>query len=321
MSEVLRTDEISTPAREQAPYTPLADVPSTEQPQYFCILTSAGSAHEAAAHAAGKPVRLRWIAVGDGNGKVPTPTASVSRLVHEVYRRQIDSLSRDEDDPNVAWIHMVIPADDGGFWIREFGVYAEPLDDGGQPVLFAYGNHAPYYKLKRILGQAITHELSIPMIMSSTAQVEIVMSDAGYASRRELLHLSGVVESLRHPRQAVWSITAAIAVNGVLQLPSGITYQPGKNLVDLSWDGLVCHPGRQFEEISETGRLESSKLKLLFAAPAGSEFRVLVRGYSLQPKLPEDEIATGLITRLNALERTVKDVEDGAAYILNPSNS
>lgn len=162
---------------------------ATDTPEYYCLLTKAGAVLEAAAHAAGKPVRLSVIAVGDGNGEVPVPADGAVDLVHEVYRRPIDSLSQDADDPNVCWAHIVIPATEGGFWIREFGVWAEPLEEDGQPVLFAYGNHAPFYKSRSVLGQATTHELSVPVIMSGTAEVQIIVNESGYASRLELERL------------------------------------------------------------------------------------------------------------------------------------
>ena len=162
---------------------------ATDTPEYYCLLTKAGAVLEAAAHAAGKPIRLSVIAVGDGNGEVPVPADDAEDLVHEVYRRPIDSLSQDEEDPNICWAHIVIPATEGGFWIREFGIFAEPLEEGGQPVLFAYGNHAPFYKAKSVLGQATTHELSVPVIMSGTAEVQIIVSESGYASRLELERL------------------------------------------------------------------------------------------------------------------------------------
>ena len=162
---------------------------ATDTPEYYCLLTKAGAVLEAAAHAAGKPVRLSVIAVGDGNGEVPVPADGAVDLVHEVYRRPIDSLSQDADDPNICWAHIVIPATEGGFWIREFGVWAEPLEEDGQPVLFAYGNHAPFYKAKSVLGQATTHELSVPVIMSGTAEVQIIVNESGYASRLELERL------------------------------------------------------------------------------------------------------------------------------------
>lgn len=293
---------------------------ATDTPEYFCLLTRAGAALEAAAHAAGKPVRLSVIAVGDGDGEVPVPTDDAVALVHEVYRRPIDSLSQDEEDPNICWVHIVIPATEGGFWIREFGVWAEPLEDDGEPVLYAYGNHAPFYKLKSVLGQATTHELSVPIIMSGTADVEIVVSEAGYASRLELLQIASVVEDLRRNREAVWTLDAPVKEGGALTLPEGLTYAPGKHLLDVFWDGVACYPGRQYEEISSADALESTAIRLLFAAPAGSEMRVLVRAYSIQPKLEGVEVPEGIAERVDALETRLEDVAANVAYIDKPSH-
>ena len=293
---------------------------ATDTPEYFCLLTRAGAALEAAAHAAGKPVRLSVIAVGDGDGEVPVPTDDAVALVHEVYRRPIDSLSQDEEDPNICWVHIVIPTTEGGFWIREFGVWAEPLEDDGEPVLYAYGNHAPFYKLKSVLGQATTHELSVPIIMSGTADVEIVVSEAGYASRLELLQIAGVVEDLRRNREAVWTLDAPVEEGGALTLPEGLTYAPGKHLLDVFWDGVACYPGQQYEEISSADALESTAIRLLFAAPAGSEMRVLVRAYALQPKLEGVEVPEGIAERVDALETRLEDVAANVAYIDKPSH-
>jgi len=290
---------------------------ATDTPEYFCLLTRAGAALEAAAHAAGKPVRLSVIAVGDGDGEVPVPTDDAVALVHEVYRRPIDSLSQDEEDPNICWVHIVIPTTEGGFWIREFGVWAEPLEDDGEPVLYAYGNHAPFYKLKSVLGQATTHELSVPIIMSGTADVEIVVSEAGYASRLELLQIAGVVEDLRRNREAVWTLDAPVEEGGALTLPEGLTYAPGKHLLDVFWDGVACYPGQQYEEISSADALESTAIRLLFAAPAGSEMRVLVRAYSIQPKLEGVEVPEGIAERVDALETRLEDVAANVAYVEN----
>lgn len=283
---------------------------ATDTPAYYCLLTQAGAVLEAAAHAAGKPIRLSVIAVGDGNGEVPVPADDAVDLVHEVYRRPIDSLSQDEKDPNICWAHIVIPATEGGFWIREFGVWAEPLEEDGQPVLFAYGNHAPFYKAKSVLGQATTHELSVPVIMSGTAEVQIIVSESGYASRLELLQIAGVVEDLRHPREAVED-------GGTLTLPEGVAYLPGEHLLDVFWDGVACYPGQQYEEISSADALESTAIRLLFAAPAGSEMRVLVRAYSIQPVLEGVEVPEGIAERVDALETRLEEVATNVAYVEN----
>lgn len=264
--------------------TPISGV-TTENPDFFCLLTEAGSRLEAAAKAAGKPVVLSHISVGDGGGESVTPDVSVVALVQEVYRRPIDTLSQDETDINICWAHIVIPASEGGWWIREFGVWAQPLDDG-EPVLYAYGNHAPYYKLKSSVGQATTHELSVPIILSGTADVRILVADAGYASRQEVQQLSRIVEALRHPQEAFWTLEAPVEEGGTLDLPEDLAYLPGEHLIDLFWNGLICAPGQQYEEIPAPENASvSASLRLLFAAPAGSEFRIVIRPYSIQPRL------------------------------------
>lgn len=264
--------------------TPISGV-TTENPDFFCLLTEAGSRLEAAAKAAGKPVVLSHISVGDGGGESVTPDVSVVALVQEVYRRPIDTLSQDETDINICWAHIVIPASEGGWWIREFGVWAQPLDDG-EPVLYAYGNHAPYYKLKSSVGQATTHELSVPIILSGTAEVRILVTDAGYASRQEVQQLSRIVEALRHPQEVFWTLKSPVEEGGTLDLPEELAYLPGEHLIDLFWNGLICAPGQQYEELPAPENASvSASLRLLFAAPAGSEFRIVIRPYSIQPRL------------------------------------
>ncbi|MDE6734750.1 MAG: phage tail protein [Desulfovibrio sp.] len=214
--------------------------------QYYTCLTDAGAALEAAAHAAAKPVVLTHVAVGDGNGEVPAPAATATALVHEVYRRQIEGRERDKEDPRIAWLHIIIPADVGGFWIREFGIYAAPLEEGGEPVLYAYGNHAPYYKQQTAQGQATTHELSIPIILSGTAEVEISVKDAGYASQLAFEDLRTEVEA---DRKRLWEndgegpklLTAVLPQEVVLtsKLGPGL-FQGEDGIVDVVPRFAVC---------------------------------------------------------------------------------
>ncbi|KIS35268.1 hypothetical protein NTHI1209_00872 [Haemophilus influenzae] len=50
--------------------------------QYFAILTDYGTRAIAHALSQGQPLQLTQFAVGDGNGKAVTPTASATALVH-----------------------------------------------------------------------------------------------------------------------------------------------------------------------------------------------------------------------------------------------
>lgn len=168
---------------------------SETAPRYYAILTDAGMALEASALAQGRGIELTHIAVGDANKEYITPRPEATALAHEVWRKTIDSKSVSADDPNITLLHTVIPATDGGFWIRELGVIARlaPASPGGEPgqdVLYAYANHAPYYKMLPQDGQTVTHEIIVPITTSSNAQITIVVSDQGYATKTELAELA-----------------------------------------------------------------------------------------------------------------------------------
>ena len=286
-----------------------------EAPKYYAVLTDAGAALEARALAEGKGIVLTHIAVGDANLETVTPDPAVTQLVHEVHRRPIDARSRDEQDPKVTLLHATIPADVGGFWINELGVVGH-LEGEEEEVLYAYANHGRYYKMLPQDGQTITHELTIPVVQSTDARIVIEVADDGYATRLELLQLSGIMEDLRRNREAVWTLDAPVEEGGTLTLPEGLTYAPGGHLLDVFWEGVACGAGKQYEEISSAEGLESSAIRLLFAAPAGSEMRVLVRPYSLQPKLPGQPVPADVEERLTALEERM----DGAAFIEPQTN-
>ena len=281
-----------------------------EAPKYYAVLTDVGAALEARALAEGKGIVLTHIAVGDADLETVTPDPAVTQLVHEVHRRPIDARSRDEQDPKVTLLHATIPADVGGFWINELGVVGH-LEGEEEEVLYAYANHGRYYKMLPQDGQTITHELTIPVVQSTDARIVIEVADDGYATRLELLQLSGIVEDLRRNREAVWTLDAPAEEGGTLSLPEGLTYAPGGHLLDVFWEGVACGAGKQYEEISSAEGLESSAIRMLFAVPAGSEMRVLVRPYSLQPKLPGQPVPADVEERLTALEQRVSE----AAFI------
>lgn len=275
-----------------------------DAPKYYAVLTDAGAALEARALAEGKGIVLTHIAVGDANLETVTPDPAVTQLVHEVHRRPIDARSRDENDPKVTLLHATIPADVGGFWINELGVVGH-LEGEEEEVLYAYANHGRYYKMLPQDGQTITHELTIPVVQSTDARIVIEVADDGYATRQEMLQLSGIVEDLRRNREAVWTLDAPVEDGGTLTLPDGLKYLPGKHLLDVFWDGVGCYLGQQYKEISPSEGAESDAIRLLFAAPAGSELRVLVRPYSLQSELPGINIPADVEDRLAALEQRV----------------
>lgn len=243
--------------------------------QYYAVLTEAGAALEARALASGKGVILTHIAIGDANLSAVTPDPAVTRLVHEVHRRHIDSRSRDKTDPKITLLHATIPADVGGWWIYELGVIGH-LEGENAEVLYAYANHGRYYKVLPQDGQTITHELTIPIIQSTDADLTIELPDAGYVTRGDFLELEAQVQSLHVISRVTWTLSAAVAANGTLTLPGGITYEVGAKSVRLFYLGLLLAPGKQYNEVGSTGK-SSNSMQLLFDADKGDEFQIIVK--------------------------------------------
>lgn len=163
---------------------------ATAIPEYRCILTDAGIKLDAQARATGTQVSLTHVAVGDGNGSVPQPSETATKLVHEVCRRPVERLYVDSVNPCQFWIEATIPADMGGWWIREVGIFATTSKG---MVLFAVGNHAPYHKSLASSGLATEHTVRIPVLVSSDAVIEIKVDSSVYATKADLDEMRGTL--------------------------------------------------------------------------------------------------------------------------------
>ncbi len=103
-----------------------------------------------------------------------------------------------------------------------------------------------------------------------------------------------------------WTSDEAIPQGELLPLPQNCGYYPGHHAVSLSWDGLVCHVGRQFEEVGEPGLL-SHAVRLLFAAPALSDWQARVCAHADAPAAGDE--ASILEERLAAIERNLSRLD------------
>ena len=118
--------------------------------KFYTLITQQGAALLANATALGIPLKLCKMAVGDANGSATTPDASQTKLIHEVYKAPLNSLTTDEKNPNQIIAELVIPENQGGWFINEIGLYDE--DD----TLVAVGNCPTTYKPKLSEGSGRT---------------------------------------------------------------------------------------------------------------------------------------------------------------------
>ena len=162
-----------------------------ETTDYKCLLTDVGRSLQARAHSLGVKVVLDVFSTGDGGGVEPTPTGTETQLVGENWRGAILSKKQDPNNKNIVKIKTILPADVGGFYVREFGIWAQNITETGEVdpdthVLFAYGNHGEYYKAKPTAGQSTTHDISVPMIITNTADVTIQVQKSDYPTENFL---------------------------------------------------------------------------------------------------------------------------------------
>ncbi|CAG9000668.1 MAG: hypothetical protein CENE_02668 [Candidatus Celerinatantimonas neptuna] len=146
---------------------------------YFTILTFIGAAKLANATALGQTVKLTQMAIGDGNGSPVTPQQSQSALIHEVRRADLNSVSIDSDNANWIICEVVIPADVGGFTIREVGIYDSDKN------LIAVGNFPATYKPKLTEGSGRTQTIRIVLEVSSTKSMELKIDPSVVLATRE----------------------------------------------------------------------------------------------------------------------------------------
>lgn len=138
--------------------------------KYFAILTNLGAGKLANAAALGTDLEITHIAVGDGGGvsaPEPTPDPAMTALLGEKRRAAINSLSIDPLNPNQIIVEQVIPETDGGFWIREIGLF----DKAG--TLIAYSNCAGSYKPQLQEGSGRALVIRMILIVSSTEAVSL----------------------------------------------------------------------------------------------------------------------------------------------------
>ena len=127
---------------------------------FYTILTAVGKAKIANAQALGTTVILTQMAAGDGNGAYYNPTEAQTTLVNQVWSGALSSIDVDTENPNWIVVEAVIPTADGGFMVREVGLF----DDDGD--MIAVGKYPETYK--PVLGEGSAKDLYVRMIIEVT---------------------------------------------------------------------------------------------------------------------------------------------------------
>lgn len=140
---------------------------------FSTIHTTAGLSAMYAA-SSGDPINLTHMAVGDGNGNEVTPDEAQTSLVREVYRAAVNRVYKPDvvNYPSLFAAELVIPASEGGFTMREVGIF----DADGN--LFAVGNLPATYKPEASEGAFSDTVVRLEFIATNSDVVSIIFDPA-----------------------------------------------------------------------------------------------------------------------------------------------
>lgn len=163
--------------------------------KYFALLTTYGEKVLAEATALGTKVELTHMAVGDGGGTLPTPDTKQTKLLNEKRRAAINTLFIDEINANQVIAEQVIPENEGGWWIREIGLF----DKSG--LLVAVANCPETYKPLLAEGSGRTQTIRMVLIVSHTEAVTVKVDPSVVLATREFVNktLEQHEKSRKHP--------------------------------------------------------------------------------------------------------------------------
>lgn len=191
--------------------------------KFFALLTNQGAAKLSNMAALGEKLEITSLAVGDGGGTSPTPNQAQTRLVNEVRRAQINSLSVDEKNDSQIIAEQIIPESVGGWWIREIGLF----DADG--ILIAVANCPETYKATTEEGSGRTQVIRMMLTVSSTDAVtlkvdpSIVLATRQYVDNAVIEVKSYADGLMRSHEQSRNHPDATTTAKGFTQLNSSVT--------------------------------------------------------------------------------------------------
>lgn len=164
-------------------------------PQFYTVLTDIGQAKMANAIALGTTIEIAAMAVGDGGGTLPNPDSTREALVNELRRAAINRVEVDADNPSWLIVEQVLPPDDGGWTIREVGIF----DTDGD--LIGYGNYPETYKPTLDQGSGRTLTIRMVLEVSHTAAVTLRVDPSVVLATREYVdsEIDKHAQSRNHP--------------------------------------------------------------------------------------------------------------------------
>lgn len=149
---------------------------------YLATITNIGLAKIADAIANNTTLNLATMEIGDGNGNTTTPAETDTDLVRSVYSGAVNRIDTDPSDETRIICELIVPAAEGGFTIREIGVF----DDEGD--LIAIAQFPPVYKPLPSEGATLDLVARLFLVVANTDAITLVIDTAVVVATRQYVN-------------------------------------------------------------------------------------------------------------------------------------
>jgi hypothetical protein len=146
---------------------------------YLATITTIGLAKIANAIATDTPLNLASMAIGDGNGNPTTPAETDTDLVRSVYSGTPNYINVDPTDATRVICELIVPAEEGGFTIREIGIFDDEDD------LIAIAQFPAVYKPLPSEGATLDLVARLFLVVSNTEAITLNIDTAVVVATRQ----------------------------------------------------------------------------------------------------------------------------------------
>lgn len=194
--------------------------------QFYAILTAIGEAKQVKADAGLLTWKISHMAVGDANNTDPLPDRLQKVLINERRRAPLNSLGPDPANPGILVAEQIIPADEGGFWVRELGLF----DSDGD--LVAVANCAPSFKPKLSQGSGRTQTVRMNFIVKSSTNVVLNIDPSVVTATRKYVDdsVANAINRLDTKHSVLVATTSPMVLAGIQEI-DGLAVPAGSRVL------------------------------------------------------------------------------------------
>lgn len=187
---------------------------------FYTILTNYGKTALAEALAAQQPLKIPYMAVGDGAGEYYDPIETQTNLRNEQWRGDLNDLRTDEELQGQVIAEAIIPHGIDGDWTaREIGLF------DGKGGLVAVGKYPETYIPPKLSGAKSQIYINIVVKIDNVAAVELIINHDTVIASKQYVSDTTIARNERifTPRPAGMGLTDFVSVKDYGAKGDGVT--------------------------------------------------------------------------------------------------